>query len=91
MSGYGELAVKPAKLPNHATPPVCTLTLCDGFSSKCSRVASLKAGGFNQVSKVFKTSKFQTTVELQVKVECPLVTAGHINTVYLDLIKFVPE
>tara|TARA_R110002060_G_scaffold62534_1_gene71913 strand:- start:611 stop:982 length:372 start_codon:yes stop_codon:yes gene_type:complete len=84
ISGYAQLAVAPARVRSQPKPPVCTLQVCEAVTGKCSRLESLDAHSLSYVSTNFKTTNRQALAQFQVKVTCPFITTGHINTVYLD-------
>ncbi len=69
-------------------PPKCYMTICDATGASCSREASIVPGKWNTVSKVFKTEKTQTEVDVQISVYCPNVKAGAASTVHLDGVTF---
>jgi hypothetical protein len=85
IKAYGQLAIQSVGV-GHKNPQICYLQLCEDSEAKCSREASLNGNKPTEVSWEFETSKNQKTAQFQVYVFCPLVTVGHINTVYLDQI-----
>jgi len=87
LSVSGQLAIDPAsmKVKPQAT---CWLYISDSTTGNTSRQKVLNTANFIAVTKTLTTAKGQTSVDVQVSVDCSETIPGRVNTIYLDDISF---